>query len=313
METARANRRPGLGGHRLVAGGLGLAALVVVVLVVFASTGSQVTDPLAQAATLSSGTPGFRMKLTLTMDVPTLSVPLTGSGTAVVDQRDHAASMSFAIDLSQLPQAVQALGASTMQMSMIIERSVFYVKFPPALAARILAGKPWLKMDLAKLTGLHSLWSPANSPATSDPSHMLQYLRAESTDVTNEGRQVVGGRLTTHYHADIDLDQVASTVDPADRDALQRLLSQFEQATQTHQLPVDVWIDAHHLVRRMVMALRLPTSGGAMNETVAADLGDYGPQPPPSPPPADQVQDVSSLAAGASGLGAGPSGLNLGQ
>jgi hypothetical protein len=44
------------------------------------------------------------------------------------------------------------------------------------------------------------------------------------------------------------------------------------------------------------MSLSLHAGGGvALQETVTADIGDYGPQPRPTPPSADQVQDLSSL------------------
>ena len=50
-----------------------------------------------------------------------------------------------------------------------------------------------------------------------------------------------------------------------------------------------------------------------MSETVTADLTDYGPQPRPTTPPADQVRDLSSLAS-MNTLGAtGPVGGNAVQ
>jgi hypothetical protein len=75
------------------------------------------------------------------------------------------------------------------------------------------------------------------------------------------------------------------------------------QALRVQEMPIDVWIDAHHLVRRvaMTLALSLP-SAPSMQETVTVDLGDYGPQPRPLPPPASEVSDLTGL------LGAVPSG-----
>jgi hypothetical protein len=287
-----------------------LAGAACLVFVLFGSTNSQVTDPIAQAATLSSNAGGYRMNMSMTISSSALPAPVTASGRGVVDLRDHAASMSMALDLSELPQAVQALGSSTMRMGMILDRDVIYMNFPQGVANELsnLGGKQWIKLDLAKVTGLPGLSSLGNNPTMSDPSHMLQYLRAGSDGVTAEGQEHLDGFWTTHYRAELSLDRLAANVPPAERAAAQQALSKLQQATQTHDFPVDVWVDAHRLVRRMVMsiALRLP-NGPAMDEAVRVDLSHYGPQARPTPPPADQVQDLSGLANGAGGLAGGAS------
>jgi hypothetical protein len=63
-----------------------------------------------------------------------------------------------------------------------------------------------------------------------------------------------------------------------------------------------VWVDRHQLVGRMQESLSTTTASGqtiGMNMTL--DLSNYGPQPPPTLPPGNQVQDLGSLAAGLSG------------
>jgi hypothetical protein len=280
---------------KLVAGGLVLAAAVAAVLVLFGSTNSQVTDPIAQAATRSSSTPGYRMKLVMTINTPALSRPIVASGNAIVDLRDQAVSMSFAMDFSQLPQATQALGSTTLRLGMIFNRGVIYMKLPARLAAAVpsFGGKQWVEVNVAKMTGVPGLSSFGSNPSMSDPSHILQYLRANSDSVTNEGPQLVDGLQTTHYRVALDLDRLAAAVPSSKQALVQRALSQLEQSTGVHQIPADVWIDAHHLVRRIALTISGPGGATALQET--ADLSDYGPQPRPTPPPADQVQDLSSL------------------
>lgn len=297
--TVPARSRPP-GPRRLIGAGLGLAAAVAAVLVLFGSASSQVTDPIAQAATVSSNAPGYRMNLSLTMTSPAFSAPILASGSAVVDPRDHAVSMSIAFDFSQLPQVAQSLGSTTMQMRMLLDGQVMYMKLPQTIlnAAPTLAGKPWIKVNLAKVTGIPGLSSLGNDPTTNDPSQMLQYLRAASDGVTAEGQQQVDGVQTTHYLAQLSLDRLPGGLPPADQAAIQQALSKLRQATQSQDLPVEVWIDAHHLVRRMAMSIALnPPTGPALQETATADMSDYGPQPRPTPPPADQVKDLSSLAS----------------
>jgi hypothetical protein len=242
------------------------------------------------------------MTLNVTMTSPAFGGPVLASGDAVVDPRDHALSMSMLIDFSQVPQVSQALGSPTMQMDMILDGESIYMQIPPALrsAAPQLGGKTWIRMNLAKLTGVPGLSSLGNDPTMSNPGQLLQYLRAASGGVTNEGRQRVDGVPTTHYHAELSLDSLATNVPAGDRAAVQQALSKLQQATNGQGIPVDVWVDAHHLVRRMSMVISLaPPTGPALEETVTADLTDYGQQPRPTLPPADQVTDLSSLAAGA--------------
>jgi hypothetical protein len=298
---------------KLISPPLGVAAVVAIVLVLFGSSSTQLTNPIAQAATVSAGAPGYRMHMTMAITAPVLTAPITASASGIVDLRDHAASMSMSIDFSRLPQLAQALGSSTMQLGMIMDGATIYMKFPEALAAQVpaLSAKPWIKMDLAKLTGVPGVSSLMDNPAASDPTQMLRYLRAASDSVADEGQQEVDGLATTHYRAELSIDRLPDNLPPSERGALRQALSKLQQATQMHDFPVDVWVDAHHLVRRIVLSLGFHlASGPVMQETVTGDLTDYGPQPRPTPPQADQVRDLTSLV-GASGLSGGGAGLGI--
>jgi hypothetical protein len=290
----RASRRKLLAG-----GGVLLALLGVLTFVLFVSGGSTLTDPVAQAATLSAGASGYRVDGTLTASIA--GVPLTGSVSGVVDRPDHAASLSMAFDLSGIPEAAQALGSDTMQMQMIMVGGDIYMKLPPALAAKdpSLGGKPWLKLDLAKLTGIPGFSSLMNNSTATDPTQVLSLLRADSDSITNQGHQLVGGVETTHYHVVLNMTRVPPSLPAADRAAFREALSRLGPASGLSAVPADVWVDAHHLVRRIVLELDLGAgTGPRFQETIAEDVGDYGPQPRPTPPPPDQVQDLSNLVGG---------------
>jgi hypothetical protein len=279
---------------RLLVGGLALAAAVAAVFVLLGSTNSQVTDPVAQAATLSSNSPGYRLNLRMTMTAPTLTQPVVASGSAIIDVRDRAASIFFKI---VGPQGAGQLGGTT-QFAMILDRGIMYMKFPPALSAQLpsLGGKQWLKFDLMKAAGLPGLSSLQGSSTMTDPSQMLQYLLAASNGVTNLGHQRVDGVETTHYRARLSLDRLGGNLPAAERSRIERSLSQLQQTTGVSEVPVDVWIDAHHLVRRIAMSLAMRAANGPlMQENATVDISNYGPQPRPTPPPADQVADIGSL------------------
>jgi hypothetical protein len=246
--------------------------------------GNQGLDPIAQAATVSSNAPGYRMNLSFTITSTQLVAPLTGSASAVVDPPDDAASMSMTM---QVPQSAQSLGTSTLRLGMILEGQDLYVKFPPSVVSELssLGGKPWVEENLAKTAGLTGL-----SSLDDDPAGVLRELETGAGSVVDEGQQLVDGVPTTHYHAELSLYRLLGKLPSALRPV-------FQQITQGQSVPIDVWIDAHDLVRRVVMDLTLSTPNGpALQETATADLGDYGPQPRPTPPPANQVTDASAFA-----------------
>jgi hypothetical protein len=280
---------------KLIAAGVALIAVAGLVFLLFGSTGGQLGGPIAQAATLSSNTPGYRMRMVVELTSSALSAPITATGSGVVDLRDRASSMSLVMNLAGEPQAIQALGASTMRMDMISVGAAVYVKLPPALSGALSpSGKQWIEVDVAKLSRIPGLSSLASNPTTSDPSHILQTLRSVSDSVVDEGRQRIDGFVTTHYRAQLSLSHLADGLPQSARSAADQALATLRQAVPTGALPLDVWIDAHHLVRRVLMSLdlNLPT-GPSLQETVTVDLSHYGPQTPPAAPPSNDVVQIA--------------------
>jgi hypothetical protein len=271
----------------LLAAGAGLIAAVAAAFVLLGVTGGASVDPIAQAATVSANAPGYKMKLGVVITSPQLGAPISMSGSAVVDPPDHAASMSMTIDA---PQSDQALG-SKFQLGMVLVGQDMYMRFPQSLVDALpsLQGKPWVEIDVAKAAGLPGLSSLGDNPDTSDPQAVLQELRSVADGVIDEGQQQVDGVLTTHYAATVSLDRLYRNLSSLDKAVL-------AQISPSQDVPVDVWVDAHHLVRRVAMTLTLGVANGAsMQETATTDLSDYGPQPRPTPPPADQVTNGNSI------------------
>jgi hypothetical protein len=50
-----------------------------------------------------------------------MTTPITAVGSGIFDVRDRAGSMSLAMDLGNSPQAIQALGSSTLRMEEILD------------------------------------------------------------------------------------------------------------------------------------------------------------------------------------------------
>ena len=157
-------------------------------------------------------------------------------------------------------------------------------------------GKPWLKLNISSALpggGLSSL------PTATDPSQFVDYLRAVSSSTTKLGTTTIRGVRATHYHAVVDLSRYPSMVPPAQRHAVRQTIKALETATGVHTLPLDVWIDDHHLVRRERFTMTECVAGLHTSVRMTSDMYDYGPQPKPRIPSASQVYDLTPLASAA--------------
>lgn len=262
------------------------------------STVSNVVDPVAKAATVSNQAPGARMNFSLQLKTALLPSPIVGNGSGTFDFPGHSGSVSMTIDLGSIPQVTQLLGASKFQVQEIIDGLNLYLKLPGALAhSPALHGKPWVKISLAsaaRAAGIKGVSDLLNNPSSSDPSQFLRYLRASSGKVSKVGSQSVDGFQTTEYRATINLDRVANGVPSADRAQVRESIAALERAAHIHSVPVMVWIDGQHLVRRMVVSFGESVSGQPVNATVQVDIPQYGPQPAPQLPPASQVATLGA-------------------
>lgn len=258
---------------------------------------SGVIDPVAQAATVSNQASGMKMDLALQMSTPGLATPIVASGSGTFDEVNRSGSFDIAMDFGSIPQVAQVLGSNTLRMQEVMQGLTYYVRLPSALAHSAgIDGKPWIKIDLARAAqglGIPGLSTLASNPVSSDPSQFLRYLRATGTHVTQVGTQTIDGRATTGYRAQVQLDRVVNTLGPADRAEAEQAISTIEQTAHIHLLPVTVWIDGQHLVRRIELSFTETVSGQPLTLAMRIDIPEYGPQQPPQTPPASQVTDVT--------------------
>jgi hypothetical protein len=253
-------------------------------------------DPVAKAAAISTGTPGYQMKFALAFTSPQLPAALTMTGNGAIDARDRIGQVNFAMNVGNNQALTKAFGGSTVRFEELFKGTTFYVKLPHLPGDKLPANKPWLKVDLAKASGIPGFSALANNPVSSDPSQMLGYLRA-SGSVKKVGSDVINGVQTTHYHATIDLSKVPNALPAANRASAKQAIASIEKLTGLRQLPVDTWVDSNNLVRRMRMTFAESLAPAVKISTLMTiDITKYGPQPAPVLPSGDQVSDVSSLA-----------------
>lgn len=255
--------------------------------------GASAVDPVAQAAQTTQQLPGARLTLTTTVSGGGVPQPVTIAGSGFASSRTHEGQLDF--DFSKLA------GGTPGTAEFRFKGLVLYFRFP-ALANRLPNGKTWLSIDEQKASSsLGVNLSQLSGAGTSDPNQYLNYLRAVGARV-KVGGELVRGVPTTHYRATIDLSRVVAQLPADQRPGAQAAIASLERATGTHTVPMEVWIDAGHRIRRLrlLQSTRSP-SGGTIAVDATIDYISYGPTPPVVAPPANQVFDATAQSSAALG------------
>ena len=117
------------------------------------------------------------------------------------------------------------------------------------------------------------------------------------------GHEPVRGISTTHYRGTMDLEKAAEQVPSTDRAKLRSTFAQLRSLTGSASLPIDVWVDSSHHVRRIAMNYAMTIKGEQAHTTLTIEYFGFGPQPPVTPPPENQVFDATQSALGGSSSG----------
>ena len=244
---------------------------------------------------------GFKAVMTIQEDIPSAgTISMKGVGSF---SQSRVGSLTLYINVPE----VAAAGIGTLQMSAVLDHTTEYIKLPALIASRAPGIKPWIEINFAQLgnsseaSAVSTLMRASNQ--LSDPSQYFYYLKAITAgSLRSLGQETVDGYRTTHYRGDENLSQLATLVPADQRAAVQQAIASIRsRAGLGRSIPVDVWIDSRDLVRRLVVNETLNDAGKTITLSVREDFPQYGPQPAPAIPPASEVTNVSSLAAG-SGL-----------
>lgn len=187
------------------------------------------------------------------------------------------------------------LAGTTLEARLIGDLA--YVGVPP-VAAGLLGGKKFLRIDLAALGAQNAAFQ--GLAGSTDPTSGVVALRG-AKDVTKVGAEDVRGEATTHYRGTLDLGVAkaeASGDAAASIDELKTLLS-------SEEVPFDVWIDGDGRVRRTSMSVDLAASAQTQNKPVqtkvVTELYDFGTEVSVTAPPDAEVADGNSFLAGIAG------------
>lgn len=225
-------------------------------------------DPVAKAADTTSQQRSEHMTLTATAVTGTQVVTMAGEG----DFRNSPSLGRLTMVVSGPERA--AMEAVVRGTTVFMTSDLFRGKLP--------GGKTWLAIDYAKTA--KSLGVDLGSWSSQSPADTLAALRASGSTVTRIGPAMIGGVATTHYSAFLDPSRAAK-------------LTKAIGVTVTYA-PVDVWVDAQGLVRRVHMAYvqggsgTLPQSSMQMTMT----LSRYGEAVRVAVPPTWATYDATDLA-----------------
>jgi hypothetical protein len=260
------------------------------------STATVSAADLGRAADVSAAASGYRTVMTMSENLPGLGqLTMNGSGAFGKQQ----GSMTLTI---KVPGAAAAALGGALKLSMVIDHGVLYMKLPTSLTDKLPGVKPWLELNLNKAgagsssSGISSLMS--SSGQLSDPGQYFQWLHAVAgSSLQNLGSATINGVQTTHYHAEVGLSQLSQAFKNGNQQpAVAQAESQLSKEIAGGKIPIDVYIDSSNLVRRIVINEKATVGGKSVSTAITVDFPEYGTQPAPTVPPANEVTNFKSLS-----------------
>lgn len=151
-------------------------------------------------------------------------------------------------------------------MSEIITSKALYLRFPELMQAQHI-NKTWAEIPLSSAGAAGaSLSSLLNQVQGNSPVTQTQLL-AQSKDVKKVGTGVVNGVSVTQYAGTYSVSQVIAALPASERAALGSAIS----AAGISAVHFNIWIDAGHLPRKMVIT----ETGTSLTETVTETITSY--------------------------------------
>jgi hypothetical protein len=263
---------------------------------------SAVLGPLARAAYVTSAVSGAHMALAAQVSASGLSSPVTISGEGFFDYRAREGMMS--LEMSGLPAGGSATGGpSSLHVEELIKPAALYVG-SPLFAGKLPGGARWMKLDLASLDQSLGFNPQQLIGGESNPAQFLEYLKASGGAVTVVGHESVRGVPTTRYAGTIDLKKLAAVMPSPNRAQLRAALAKVIAETGVSSLPVEAWVDAGRLVRRITTTFSVSANGQSARMSLTFELFGFGATPAVTAPPEGEVYDATSAAlAGLSAAG----------
>ena len=258
-------------------------------------------DPVAAAATNTARLPTTHMSMTATMTVPGLPTAVQMSGEGAIDNVRKRGSMTM--DMSSMARAMPATGGlndpSLWRGEYVFDFSksmVAYMRFP-FMTRALGSGKSWVRLDFGSVSremGVNlDQFMQMNQ---SNPAQQLQLLRAVSGRFTKLGTGRVRGVTTTRYRTNVDIRKYPDLLPEGQRKSMQKSINTLvDMMGGKSTYPVEVWIDAKQLVRRMSLRMEIKAPTGSMSMAMSMDFYCFGRPVSVTFPRAEDTVDMTKL------------------
>jgi hypothetical protein len=268
----------------------GLLSLLLIAVVVnyLLHDGSEVVNPIAEAAQRTAAMPGARLRFEVTYSSEASSRAVTGTGDGVYDGRTGRSDVQMTMSLPD--------GSSIWVEALGDDREIFTRS--STLESLLPPGKLWLGMQ--PLLGHEPPGAMGGGPGARG---MLDELKAAGGDIEEVDHQSVSGHPATRYRTTIDPSREADIAEAAGDRALAREYEAIaEQAPDPIQ--VEVWIDGRGLARLVDLVQKLPTNSGGPDLTVETrmEFFDFGHKSRIPLPPRRKVFDYTPILRAELGL-----------
>jgi hypothetical protein len=264
---------------------------------------AQLTDAASTSADATSGRVAFAVE----MSFPGADDPFALSGEGAFDAASDRSTLS--VDMSSFAKLLGGLfGAmagpdapdfddpDAWKIDVVQDGDVAYVRFP-AMAAELSDGKSWVRGAHDGLGAKGVELGELEQFTQTDPREMLDFLRGVSGEIETVGTEELRGTETSHYRATIDPADYEKLAPEEQREQLGALVDEIVGTSGIGKIPVDVWLDASGMVRKVAMTFAATPPGGAetAESSVSFELWDYGEPVTIELPPASEVVDASAL------------------
>jgi hypothetical protein len=203
-------------------------------------------------------------------------------------------------------QVLLKIGSSTIGGNSVTENAdyldnVIYLNMGE-LVGRVLPGKSWLSMDLARgggATGASGSLGVDGGSVSDDPLAILSILGQSGNTAVDLGSSVVSGQRVEGYSVTVQPGAIRSDIA---REHLPSWMRESVTAVSDPRLGYRIYVDQAGLVQRMTTGVSLEVSGHRLTETISMDFSKYGSPVSIAVPPAGQVATFGTFLQAAQTL-----------
>jgi len=267
----------------------GLLSLLLIAVVVnyLLHDGSDVVNPIAEAAQRTAAMPGARLRLEASYTTDSGKKSAIASGTGEYDAR---------AGRSRANLIIPTRSRGELEIEAVSDGRTVYLH-SSALEAELPHGKEWMAMEA--VLGHDSVTALGADAGAQGEMRMLQAVDG----VEKLDRQNIGGEETTHYKATTDMSRVARVLTTEGEKELARDYEEIARK-MAGPIPVEVWVDGSGLVRQVRIVETLPdaATGPGVTMDVLMELSNFGAQSRIPLPPRRRTLDVTPALRGELGL-----------